>query len=75
MAAKIKQHEAFMAMDRMSEKCLGIVAFSKNHNRITFIGVTQDADFQKVGGKLMEVALNQLDNTKEITVNVLRADA
>ena len=75
MKSKIKQHEAFMAMDRMSEKCLGIVAFSKKHNRITFLAVTKDAEFQRVGGKLMEVALNQLGNTKEITVNVLMSDA
>jgi predicted GNAT family N-acyltransferase len=75
VAAKIKQHEAFMATDRISEKCLGIVAFSKKHNRITFLGITKDTDFQKTGSKLMEVALNQLDNTKEISVNVLKSDA
>lgn len=73
--SKIKQHEAFMATDRMSGKCLGIVAFSQKHNRITFLGVAQDIDFQKTGRKLMEVALNQLDKTKEITVDVLKSEA
>src|SRR4030043_185695 len=75
VTAKIKQHEAFMVEDRMSGNCLGVIAFSKSHNRITFLGVTKDADFQTVGGKLMEIALNQLDNTKEITANVLKSDA
>jgi diadenosine tetraphosphate (Ap4A) HIT family hydrolase/predicted GNAT family N-acyltransferase len=75
MARKIKQHEAFMAVDRVSGKYLGVVAFSNKHSRITFLGVTKDADFQVVGGKLMEVALNQLDNTKEITANVIKSGA
>ena len=74
MASKIKQHEAFMAADRISGKCLGIVAFSKNNSRITYLGVTQGADFQIVGGKLMEIALNQLDNTREITATILKSN-
>src|SRR4030042_1399231 len=72
--AKIKQNEAFMAMDRISRRCLGIVAISKNHNRITFLGVTKKADFMKIGSRLMEIALNQLDTTREISVNVLKTD-
>jgi len=74
MASKIKQHEAFMAADRISGKCLGIVAFSKKNSRITYLGVTKDADFPSVGGKLMEIALNQLDNTKEITADILKSN-
>ena len=74
MMAKIRQNEAFMAVDRMSERCLGIIAFSKNHNRITFLGVTKDANFQIIGSKLLETALNQLDNAKEISANVFRSD-
>ncbi|MHB8104611.1 MAG: GNAT family N-acetyltransferase [Dehalococcoidales bacterium] len=75
MARKIEQHEASMAADSITGRCLGIVAFSKNHNRITFLGVFKNADFQKVGRKLMETALNQLDDTKEITVNVIKSAA
>jgi diadenosine tetraphosphate (Ap4A) HIT family hydrolase/predicted GNAT family N-acyltransferase len=74
MADKIDRHEAFMAEDRISGACMGIIAFSRNNNRITFLGVTQDADFQIVGGKLMEIALNQLDNSREITANILKSD-
>jgi predicted GNAT family N-acyltransferase len=75
MARKIKQHEAFMAVDRIPNKCLGIVAYSKKHNRISFIGVTKDADFEKIGGQLLKVAMNQLEWGKEITANVLKSDA
>ncbi|MFA5308786.1 MAG: GNAT family N-acetyltransferase [Dehalococcoidales bacterium] len=74
MAAKIEQREAFIAVDRISGRCLGIIAFSGNNSRITFLGVTKGADFQIVGGKLMEIALNQLDNTTEITANILKSD-
>lgn len=73
--AKIKQNEAFMAEDRMTKRCLGIVGFSQKNNRITFLGVTKETDFQKIGSKLMEVGLNQLDNSKEISVNVLKIAA
>jgi len=73
MTSKIQQHEAFMAADRISGKCVGIVAFSKKNSRITYLGVTRDADFQRVGEKLMEIALNQLDNSKEITANILKS--
>jgi len=71
MARKIKQNEAFMAYDVLSGKCLGIVAFSKKNNRISFIGINKTANFQTVGTKLMEHALKQLDNKKEITANVI----
>jgi len=74
MKAKIRQNEAFMAVDRLSGRCLGIVAFSKSHNRITFLGVSKNNDFHIIGSKLLEVALNQLNNTKEISVTVLKSD-
>ncbi|WBW96315.1 GNAT family N-acetyltransferase [Oceanirhabdus sp. W0125-5] len=74
MESKIRKHEAFMAKDRMSGNCLGIVAFSRKYNRITFFGVSMSADFEKVGEKLLEVALKQLDRTKEITANVLKLE-
>lgn len=75
MTAKIRQNEAFMAEDRMLKHCLGIVGFSQKNNRITFLQVAKDSDFKKIGSKLIEIALNQLDKTKEISVNVLKSDA
>jgi predicted GNAT family N-acyltransferase len=75
MDAKIRQNEAFMAEDRISKRCQGIVGFSKKNNRITYLGVSNNNAFQKIGSKLMAVALNQLDNSREISVNVLKSDA
>ncbi|MGD0781022.1 MAG: GNAT family N-acetyltransferase [Dehalococcoidales bacterium] len=75
MKSKIKQQEAFMVVDKTTDKCLGIVAFSKKHNRITFLGVIIKADYNKVGRELMKVALNQMDITKEITANIFKSNA
>jgi ribosomal protein S18 acetylase RimI-like enzyme len=75
MRAKIGQNESLMAEERMPKRCLGIVAFSKKNNRITYLGISENSDFQKIGQKLMEAALNQLDNSREISVNVLKSDA
>jgi len=75
MDAKIKQNEAFLAEDRMSKRCLGIVGFSQKNNRITFLQTAKNSNFQKIGARLMEVALNQLDKTREISVNVIKSDA
>ena len=74
MTDKIRQNEAFMATDRMSGRCLGIIAFSKTNNRITFLGIAQNADFQVIGSKLIGIALNQLDPTKEISTSVFKSD-
>ena len=75
MVRKITQHEAFMVVDRASSGCLGIIAFSNNHNRISFLGVTGDADFKLIASRLMETALNKLDNTQEISISVLKSDS
>jgi len=75
MMSKIIQNEALMATDRISGRCMGIVAFSQKNNRVTFLQVTKNSDFPKIGGKLMEVTLNQLDNAREITANVIKSDA
>jgi hypothetical protein len=58
----------------MTNNCLGIIAFSKNNNRITFFGVSKSTDFMKVGKKLVEVTLNQLDKTSKITATILKSD-
>jgi len=73
MIAKINKSQAFMAKDRISSGLLGVVAFSTSHNRITFFGVLEGADHDKVGIKLLEVAINQLDKTNEITATILKS--
>jgi len=74
MTDKIRQNEAFMATDKISGQCLGIVAFSRRTNRITFLGISRNADYQVIGLELIEVALNQLDSTREISASVFKSD-
>ena len=46
MKSKVISQEAFIATNN-SEDCLGIIAFSKQNNRITFFGVSKFADFSR----------------------------
>jgi len=74
MTAKMKKNEAFMVVDGNPERCVGIAAFSRKNNRISFLGVTREADFQAIGGKLLGTLLGKMDITREITVNVIKSD-
>lgn len=66
MKRKIAKTEALVAMDRRSRACLGIVAFSREHRRISFFAVDPAADHDPVAGRLLETALRQLDTCQEI---------
>jgi hypothetical protein len=68
MEDKIIKKEAFMAMDQY-KNCLGIVAFSRENNRITFFGISHNADIKNIGNLLLKHALNQLDKNKDISIN------
>jgi hypothetical protein len=72
MDAKIQKNEAYMVVDENLNQCMGVVAFSKTYNRITFLGVFELHDFRSVGSKLIHFALKQLDCSKPISVNVLK---
>lgn len=68
MKSKIDKHEAHMAVDP-NDKCLGIVAFSRKNNRITFFGVSHSADFGLVGHTLLKHALESLNTREPIYIN------
>ncbi|PKM63201.1 MAG: hypothetical protein CVU97_01320 [Firmicutes bacterium HGW-Firmicutes-21] len=68
MDAKIRQNNAVIAVDRMTGKCNGMIAFSKSHNRITFFAISERAKFKETAEKLLLVSLRQLDTHKDITV-------
>ena len=70
MDAKIRQNNGVIAIDRMSGKCNGLIAFSKEHNRITFFAISERADFSETARRLLLVALRQLDTHKNITVQL-----
>ncbi|WP_052339777.1 GNAT family N-acetyltransferase [Gorillibacterium massiliense] len=74
MKAKIKQNEVFMEIDEDAKRCVGVIAFSRNHNRITFFGVSGVCDYETIGSSLVNVAIEKLDSLREITVNILKGD-
>lgn len=71
---KLSKFEALIAVDRMSGDCLGIIGFSRTYNRITWFGVFDKYCGRGIGLRLLETALRQLDNTKDITVETYRDD-
>lgn len=72
--AKLSKFEALIAIDRMSNRCLGIIGFSRTNNRITWFGVFEQYRNKGIGTRLLKTALRQLDNTKEITVETFCDD-
>lgn len=65
---KLSKNEALIAVDRMSNNCLGIIGFSRRNNRITWFGVFEKYRNRGAGMRLLTTALRQLDNSKDITV-------
>ena len=66
MDRKIAQREALIAAGR--ETCLGLTAFSRMYNRITFFGLSHAAD-ERAAEALMAAALRELDPSRAVTVN------
>ena len=69
MDSKIAKNEALMAVDRMSDECLGIIGFSRTNNRISWFAVAEQYRNKGIGTRLLNTALRQLDNTKDITID------
>ena len=69
---KILQKEALIAVDDLNKEFYGIIGFSRKFNRITWFGVFEKYRSKGIGSKLLESALNELDKTKEITVETYR---
>jgi ribosomal protein S18 acetylase RimI-like enzyme len=69
---KIKQKEAIIATDDENEKFYGFIGFSKHYNRITWFGVLEKYRNMGIGYKLLEKAIDEMDKTKEITVETYR---
>ena len=68
MERRINRQEAFIVVDA-HDNCLGIAAISRVNNNITFFGVTHKADFQTVGKTLLSYTLENLNNSKAVSVN------
>jgi hypothetical protein len=74
MDRKIYQKEAFMAIDNYNN-CLGIIALSYSNNRITFYGISHNADLNNTGKILLNYAVNQLDQNKSIYMNEISSNS
>ena len=68
MESKTGKFEALIAVDRMSNTCLGVIGFSRNNNRISWFAVHRGYRGRGIGKKLLDTALRHLDNTREVTV-------
>ena len=70
MIRKIEQHEAFLAVDEANGTCFGAIALSRSHNRITFFAISPKADHARTAEGLLEIALQQLDSSADIAINL-----
>jgi GNAT superfamily N-acetyltransferase len=69
---KISQREAYIAIDEFDKEFYGFIGFSKHFNRITWFGVLKEHRNKGIGSKLLEKAIDELDKTKDITVETYR---
>ena len=70
MESKIRQKEAFMVIDIFGN-CLGIIAFSKKSNRITFFGISKNGDIKIIGNLLLSHGIKLLDKKRKIGINLM----
>lgn len=73
MEGKISKNEALIAVTQDTGECLGVIGFSKTHNRITWFGVFEKHRERGIGSELLRLALAQLDSSRSITVETYRA--
>lgn len=66
--SKIGKYEALTAVDFVSSANLGFIGFSRTHNRITWLGVSERYRCRGVGSRLLKTALRQLSHAKPVTV-------
>ena len=72
MESKISKNEALIAVELSDNTCLGIIGFSKTHNRISWLGVFDIHQRKGVGTHLLEAALKELNTEAEVTVETYR---
>lgn len=73
MDAKIERNEALAAVDRRSGELWGMLGFSRQHNRVSWLAVRRERRGRGIGARLLRCALNQLDNARPVSVTTFRA--
>ena len=74
MQSKISKKEALIAVELPDQTCMGIIGYSKKHNRISWLGVFDIYRGKGIGSHLITSALKELDTSKNITVETFRDD-
>jgi diadenosine tetraphosphate (Ap4A) HIT family hydrolase/GNAT superfamily N-acetyltransferase len=69
----IGNHEILIAVDYMSDDCMGIIGISRLKNQITWFAVFEKYQRRGVGERLLKTALRQLDTNKDIFVNTFQS--
>ncbi len=69
---RIRQREALGAFDRMTGLCLGVIGFSRKSNQIAWLAVSRPSRGRGAGTRLLQCAIRQLDETREIPVVTFR---
>lgn len=73
-ARKLRQGEAFAAMEGDDPAPVGIVGFSRKYNRVTWLGVLPSAQSRGIGAALLASAIAALSRQRPITVHTYRPD-
>jgi len=74
MVSKIVQKEALIAVDMISNSCLGLIACSIVDNTIVWFGIYDMYRGSSIGAHLLDSALNLLDRTKDIDIRSITED-
>ena len=70
LESKVRQKEAYIVVD-ISDNCLGIIAFSKKRNCITFFGISQNANVQTIGDILLSHTIKLLDKDRNVFTKLI----
>lgn len=72
--SKIEKKEAYAAFNETaSQDVMGIIAFSRSKNSISWLAVSEEYRQQGVGSELLKSAMAEMNRRKEITVITFRA--
>ncbi|KKW25298.1 MAG: hypothetical protein A2Y37_05165 [Spirochaetes bacterium GWB1_60_80] len=66
--SKVGKYEALVALDYRSRGALGFIGFSRTHNRISWLAVSESHRRRGVGQQLLKTALRQLEHGRPVTV-------
>lgn len=74
MVRTIAQKEAYIIRDNAAKGLSGLIVISRDNNSISWLAVFQEHRRNGVGARLLEYALQELDNKREISVTTFRED-